>query len=107
MDYFEAVQVGRERVKEAIEFLQSVVGPCYPMLFLKIGVADWTPVGEEMLHAVVPGKNETAALVICDSDGNAKTMSSSWVSSANAEAYSQILIERGIPKFDGEVKLPI
>jgi hypothetical protein len=107
LDYFEAVQVGRQRVKDAIDALQAVVGPCYPMLFLKIGVSDWTPVGEEMLHAVVPGKNDTAAVVICDSEGNAKTMSSTWVSQAKADEYSRTLIARGIPKFDGEVKLPI
>jgi len=106
MDYFEAVQEGRRRVKDAIDVLQTVAGPCYPMLFLKIGITDWTPVGEEMLHAVVPGKNDTAALVICDGDGNAKTMST-WVTSAKAQDYAKLLAEKGVPEFDGEVKLPV
>jgi hypothetical protein len=107
LDYFEAVQVGRQRVKDAIDALQSVVGPCYPMLFLKIGVSEWTSVGEEMLHAVIPGKNNTAAVVICDSEGNAKTMSSTWVSTTKADEFSRTLIAIGIPKFVGEVILPI
>lgn len=106
MDYFEAVQLGRARVKDAIDILQGVVGVCYPMLFLKIGVSDWTPVGEETLHAVVPGKGDTAAIVICDSDGNSKTMSA-WVPATKAEEHSTTLLARGIPKFDGEVKLPV
>lgn len=106
MDYFEAVQQGRARVKDAIDVLQSVAGACYPMLFLKIGISDWTPVGEEMLHSVVPGKNDTAAVIICDRDGNSKTMSS-WVTPSKAEEYSLTLTSRGVAKFEGEVKLPI
>ena len=106
MDYFEAVQEGRRRVKDAIDVLQAVAGPCYPMLFLKLGITDWTPVGEEMLQAVVPGKNDTAALVICDADGNAKTMST-WVTTTKAQDYAKLLAEKGIPEFDGEVKLPV
>ncbi len=106
MDYFEAAPEGRRRVKDAIEVLQAVAGPCYPMLFLKLGITDWTPVGEEMLWAVVPGKNETGALVICDVDGNAKTMST-WVPAAKAQGYSKALAAKGIPEFDGEIKLPV
>jgi len=106
LDYFTAVQQGRARVKNSIDALQSVVGVCYPMLFLKIGVPDWTPVGEEMLHSIVPGKNDTAAVVICDRDGNSKAMST-WFPAAKAREYSSALVAKGVPKFDGEVKLPI
>ena len=106
MDYFEAVQEGRRRVKDAIDVLQAVAGPCYPMLFLKLGISDWTPVGEEMLYALVPGKNDTAALVITDADGNAKSMST-WVTSARAQDFAKILTGKGIPEFDGDVKLPV
>jgi hypothetical protein len=106
VDYFEAVQEGRRRVNEAIEVLQPIAGPCYPMLFLKIGITDWTPVGKEMLHSLVPGKAGTAAVVICDADGNSKTMSA-WVPAAKAEEYSLTLASKQIPRFEGEVKLPI
>ena len=106
MEYFEAVQEGRKRVNRAVALLQEVAGPCYPMLFLKYGVADWTPVGDEMLHKVVPGKNETAALVICDADGNAKSMSN-WVSLEKAGELAKKLESRGIISFPGDVKLPI
>lgn len=106
MDYFTAVQEGKRRLNKAVAILQEVAGPCYPMLFLKLGVTDWTPVGEEMLHQVLPGKNETAALVICDSEGNSKAMSA-WIPAAKAHELSNTLTHRGIPVFLGEVKLPI
>ncbi|MDA4124472.1 MAG: hypothetical protein OK438_03370 [Thaumarchaeota archaeon] len=106
MDYFEAVQEGRVRVQEAINVLQPVVGQCYPMLFLKIGVGDWTPVGTELLYSLVLGKADTAAVVLCDSEGNSKAMSS-WIPRAKAEEYTGMLAGKGIPRFEGEVKLPI
>lgn len=106
MDYFAAVSEGRKRVSRAVSALQEVAGPCYPMLFLKLGLTNWTPVGDEMLHKVVPGKNQTAALVICDSEGNSKAMSS-WVSEEKADGFSKSLELKGIPVFPGEVKLPI
>ena len=86
--------------------LQDVAGPSYPMLLLKLGVTDWTPVGEEMLQKVVPGKNETAALVICDADGNSKAMSG-WLPRPKADECSKSLGLRGVPVFPGEVRLPI
>ncbi len=76
------------------------------MLFLKMGAAEWTPVGNESLYAVVPGKQGTAALVLCDMDGNSKVMSD-WVASGQAEEYSRSLSAKGLQRFDGEVKLPI
>ena len=106
MDYFAAVQEGRKRVSAAVSVLQEVAGPSYPMLFLKLGLTDWTPVGEEMLQKVVPGKNATAAIVICDGEGNSKAMST-WFPEQKAEDYSRSLELNGIPVYPGEVKLPI
>ncbi len=106
MDYFSAVQEGRRRVSRAVEALQRVAGPSYPMLFLKLGASQWTPVGEEMLQKIVPGKDGTAALVICDSEGNAKAMSA-WLPGAKVEEHSKSLETKGLPVFPGEVKLPI
>ena len=106
MDYFAAVTEGRTRVNQAVSALQEVAGPCYPMLFLKLGVTDWTPVGDEMLHKVVPGKDKTAAMVICDGEGNSKAMSA-WLPERRADELSKSLELRGIPVFPGEVRLPI
>ncbi|GEM_PF-6669611 len=106
MDYFTAVQEGKKRVNEAIVVLQGIAGQCYPMLFLKLGITDWTPVGKEMMQKVVPGKNNTAALVICDAEGNSKTMSA-WVQASKADEYSRELERKGVPVFPGEIKLPI
>lgn len=105
-DYFTAVSEGRRRVDSAVATLREVAGPCYPMLFLKLGAAEWTPVGEEMLQKVVPGKNRTAALVICDGEGNSKSMSA-FVPKEKAEEFSRTLELRGIAVYPGEPKLPI
>jgi hypothetical protein len=106
LDYLEAVQQGRARVQDEVNVLQEIAGQCYPMLFLKVGSGTWTPVGEEKLYAVVPGKSGTAALVICDGEGNSKAMTP-WVSAATAEGHARSLGSKGLGKFEGEVKLPI
>ena len=106
MDYFPAVQEGKRRVARAVAVLQEVAGASYPMLLLKLGVTDWTPVGDEMLHKVVPGKGGTAALVICDYGGNAKAMSA-WLPAKEAESMAKILESKGVASFSGDVKLPI
>jgi len=104
-DYFTAVQEGRARIKRALDLLQDVAGPSYPMLFLKIGPKEWTPVGEENLYSLLMGKNETAAVVLCDSEGNSKAMST-WVSRPKAAEFASVLESKGVLRFAGEVKLP-
>jgi hypothetical protein len=105
LDYFSAVQVGRSRVKHAVDILQETAGPSYPVLFLKEGKDQWTPVGEETLYSVVRGKNSTAAIVICDGEGNSKAMSG-WIAEDLAERYAATLESRGITKHSGQVRLP-
>ncbi len=106
VDYFTAVQQGRARVKAALEHLQEEAGPSYPVLFLKMGIQTWTPVGDEELCAVVSGKEGTAAVVICDADGNAKAMSS-WVQALEADRVARAMEARGMIRYAGEVKLPV
>jgi len=83
-----------------------VAGPSYPVLFMKTGRTEWSPVGEENLYSMIDGKNNTAAVVICDSDGNTKAMSG-WLSREDAAKSASILQSRGIDMFKGDVKLPI
>ncbi len=104
--YFAAVQEGRRRVNRAVALLQEVAGPSYPMLFLKVGLEEWTPVGEETLQKIIPGKDDRAAIVLCDSDGNSKAMTS-WMTPSRAAEHSKTLEARGLAVFPGEVKLPI
>jgi len=106
MDYFAAVQEGRRRVNRAVAVLQEVAGPSHSMLFLKLGIDDWTPVGDEMMHKVVFGKGGTAALVICDAEGNAKAMSD-WLPADRAHTLAKALESREIPSFPGDVRLPL
>ena len=90
----------------AVAILQEVAGPSYPMLFLKLGLPDWTPVGDEMMHKVVPGKEGTAALVICDAEGNAKAMSG-WILADQAQTLATVLESKKISAYLGDVQLPI
>ena len=106
LDYFTAVQEGKARVKSAVDSLSEVAGPCYPVLFLKMGREEWTPVGEEDLFSVVDGKDGTAAVVLCDSEGNTKAISR-WVQKGEAEDFAAKLGTRGTLRYDGEVKLPV
>ena len=106
MDYFAAVQEGRKRVQKALSLLEEVAGPSHPVLFLKTGRTDWSPVGEENLYSMIDGKVGTAAVVICDSDGNTKAMSG-WLVREDAAKSASILQSRGLGRFLGEVKLPI
>jgi hypothetical protein len=106
MDYFYAVQEGKARVSKAVGLLQGVSGPSYPMLFLKLGVKEWTPVGEENLYSILEGKNGTAALVVCDGEGNSKAMSP-WAARTEVEKQGAVLLSMGLSRFEGEVKLPI
>lgn len=106
MDYFQAVQEGRKIAQRAIKLLEEVAGPSYPVLFMKTGRTEWSPVGEENLYSMIDGKNNTAAVVICDSDGNTKAMSG-WLSREDAAKSASILQSRGIDMFKGDVKLPI
>lgn len=105
MDYFHAVQEGRARVQRAVDVMQEVVGPSYAVLFLKEGKDGWMPVGEESLCSVVNGGNSTAAVVLCDGDGNAKAMSG-WFAEDEAEKLAILLESRGVLKYRGEIRLP-
>ena len=93
-------------MKKAVETLQDVAGASYPVLFLKMGHESWSPVGEEELCAVVKGKGETAAVIVCDSEGNTKAMSA-WLPGGEAEKHASTLESRGVRRYDGEVKLPV
>lgn len=106
MNYFEAVREGKARVQKAVDLLQRTAGPSYPMLFLKVGRSAWTPVGEEMLYALVKGKQGTAAVSICDGEGNSKAMTP-WIPAAKAEEHARSLGAEGLVQFDGVVRLPI
>ena len=90
----------------AVAVLQEVAGPSHSVLFLKLGVSDWAPVGNEMMYKVVPGKEGTAALVVCDAEGNAKAMSG-WLPAERVQTLAKALESREIPSFPGDVKLPI
>lgn len=83
-----------------------MAGPAYPVLFLKMGMPDWSPVGEEELFSIVAGKEGEAAVVVCDSEGNSKAMSS-WLEMSDAERVATELRAKGLVRFDGDVKLPI
>jgi hypothetical protein len=105
MDYFLAVREGKERVRKAVDILQEVAGPSYPVLFLKPGSQSWTPVGEENMYSLVNGKDSSVAIVVCDSGGNAKALSQ-WFNRELAETLAESLGSK-IPRYNGEIHLPV
>lgn len=106
MDYFNAVQQGRSRVQRAVQLLDEVGVPSSPVLFIKVGKTDWTPVGDENFYSIIEGKDFTAAVVLCDGDGNSKAMSA-WLGREAVSKFAPILESRGVGRYAGEVKLPI
>jgi hypothetical protein len=106
VDYFNAVQEGRARVRKAIAVLDSLLAPSSPVLFLKMDTKDWTPVGEETMVALVKGQDQKSAIVICDADGNSKAISA-WVTDTVAQETLKSLEGKGLGKFEGELRLPI
>ena len=106
MDYFSAVKIGRARAQRAVELLEQAAGLSYPVLFLQEGKDDWTPVGDENLCALVRGKDGLAAIVVCDSEGNAKSMSG-WVVMEEADRYMSSLRTKGLEIFPGDIQLPV
>jgi len=71
-----------------------------------MGVDAWTPAGEENVSAIADRKDDTAAIVLCNSDDNAKAISS-WVQRKEAERPPAGLASSGLWAHQVEVKLPV
>lgn len=105
MNYAEAIKTGKERTALAVQLLSDVGGPSFPLLVLKMGLSDFTPVGAENFYAVIK-KDKLEAVVLCDIDGNAKAITG-WLNAEKVKEVIYKLEQRGIKKFEGRLKTPV
>ncbi len=112
MQYFQALQVGQTRIRDAVSMLKRYTGNALPAIALKEskgsgreGKGGWEPVGEENLYSIAEG-DHGLIICLCDSDGNAKAIAS-WYSREEAEQITARMRNDGIQEYRGKVRLPL
>ena len=107
MQYFMALKLGEKRVKQARDLLAIYTGNAMPALALKdTKLNDWSPVGEENLVAVVQESNGYM-IVLCDSNGIAKTIAQWFSEDDKNNIILKIKEEHNLQKYFGKLSLPI
>lgn len=107
MQYFMALKLGEKRVKQARDLLQLYTGNAMPALALKdTKLKDWSPVGEENLVAVVQESNGYM-IVLCDSNGIAKTIAQWFSEEDKNNIILKIKEEQNLQEYFGKLSLPI
>ncbi len=104
MRYLDAIKQGKDRVRESMRILNESGSLSYPLLFLKFGKADFEPVGEENLYSVLEDRDKRA-VVICDSEGNAKAITP-WMEEEKTNQIVRSLVSLGIERYKGTLKMP-
>ncbi|MEM0364518.1 MAG: hypothetical protein QW450_02460 [Candidatus Nitrosocaldus sp.] len=107
MQYFQALQIGQARIRDAVSILKKYTGNALPAIALKGSSQGkgWDPVGEENLYSVVEGEHGFI-ICLCDADGNAKAIAS-WYSKEEAEQIAVKMRNDGIKEYKGKVRLPV
>lgn len=106
MQYFQALQLGQTRIKDAVALLKRYTGNALPAIALKENRGmGWEPVGAENLYSIVEGEHGFI-LCLCDSDGNAKAIAS-WYTRDEAEGIAARMRGDGIKEYSGRVRLPV
>ena len=106
MGYFQATREGQRRMEEAQKLLTKFAGYAKPAIFLKRGVQEFEPVGEEDLFSIVEINPGTVMIALVDSEGNAKAISSYMGKIRGQEVIKQIE-GAGIRKYEGNLNLPV
>jgi len=106
MQYFQALQIGQKRIKDAVSLLKRYTNNnALPAIALKENRGyGWEPVGEENLASIAEGEHGYI-VCLCDSDGNAKAISS-WYSKDEAERILANMVRDGISRYEGRLRLP-
>ncbi len=107
MQYFQALQVGQRRISDSVALLKRYTkGNALPAIALKENKGKgWEPVGEENLASIAEGEHGHI-VCLCDSDGNAKAISS-WYSKDEAERILASMVRDGISRYEGRLRLPV
>jgi hypothetical protein len=106
MQYFQALQVGQKRIRDATDVLKKYAGNAMPAIALKESRdGNWEPVGEENLSGKVEGAHGFI-LCVCDRDGNAKSVAS-WFKREDADRIVEQMKNDGMAEYVGKIKIPI
>ena len=106
MQYFQALQVGQRRIRDATTLLKKYASNAMPAIALKESRnSNWEPVGEENLAGRVEGAHGFI-ICVCDNDGNAKSIAS-WFKKEDAEKIVQQMKDDGMAEYVGKIKIPI
>ncbi len=104
MQYFQALKIGQQRIREAAMLLNKYVSNALPAIALKESKGTWEPVGEENYAGMV--KQEHGFIIcICDEDGNAKAVAY-WY---NEEEANKIIatMSNDMKIYTGKIRIPL
>lgn len=106
MQYFQALQVGQARIRDAVALLKRYTTNALPAIALKESRGrGWEPVGGENLYSIVEGEHGFI-VCLCDADGNAKAIAS-WYTKEEAYGIAARMRDDGIQEYEGKVRLPV
>ncbi|MCS7141643.1 MAG: hypothetical protein NZ888_05605 [Candidatus Nitrosocaldus sp.] len=108
MQYFQALQIGQARIRDAVSMLKRYTGNALPAIALRENRGSgrgWEPVGEENLYSIVEGEHGLI-ICLCDAEGNAKAIAS-WYSREEAEGIAARMRADSIQEYTGKVRLPV
>ncbi|MEM2760643.1 MAG: hypothetical protein QXU32_11485 [Nitrososphaerales archaeon] len=106
MQYYQALKMGRLRIKEATTKLKKYTRNALPAIALKESQdGNWEPVGEEDLAGIVMGEHG-CIICICDNDGNAKAIAS-WFKKEDADKIIAQMKSDGMEEYVGKIKIPV
>lgn len=106
MQYFQALQVGQKRIRDATALLKKYANNAMPAIALKESKnSNWNPVGEENLAGLASGAHGFI-ICICDNDGNAKSIAS-WFKKEDADRMVEQMKRDGMDEYVGKIRIPV
>ena len=100
MQYFQAVQQGRQRAAKSQMKLFDIAGFAMLTLTTKKVNDGFVPVGEEDFAAVIQTRDGYVA-ILADGDGKTKAQTKALEKNEAVEIFNKV-IESGIPEFNGD-----
>ena len=100
MQYFQAVQQGRQRAAKSQMKLFDIAGFAMLTLTTKKVNDGFVPVGEEDFAAVIQTRDGYVA-ILADGDGKTKAQTKALEKNEAVEIFNKV-IKSGIPEFNGD-----
>ncbi|MEM2855582.1 MAG: hypothetical protein QW416_00555 [Candidatus Nitrosocaldaceae archaeon] len=107
MQYFQALKIGQQRIRDATALLKRYVENAMPAIALRESKIDgvWEPVGEENYVGAVKQDNGFI-ICICDNDGNAKAIAS-WYNERDKDIIIEKMKKDGLSLYTKKIKIPL